>query len=367
MTRLTFVGDIALDKPMLKAAKRRGNGNFDFSDVIHTEDVFADSDLVIGNLETCFGGGHRYNTKPYHYNSPDSFCRAIKDAGIGLVSTANNHCMDEGVNGLQRTLRQLDACGIDHSGTYAEETEDRFLVKEINGVRIAFYSLTFTVNTCLESLACDDLYRFVNVTGFPGREQKKKNAVWRYAVKPKLRQTVKKLQKKSTISAHKESFRIEQIDPGWMQDIEKQIRKAKECSDLLVILLHSGGQFNIEPGEYSKYMMDRLCDLGADIIIGNHPHTVQRIENRDGKIVAFSLGGYCMSPSGEYLVRESLPEYSLACHIDIDENKKIAAYSVEILQSVEDDDHYMQVVKAEKNPDNIRRIQGRLQGQDIFK
>ena len=51
MVRLTFVGDIALDKPLLKAAKERGKGTFDFSGVFHTEDVFAGSDLVVGNLE----------------------------------------------------------------------------------------------------------------------------------------------------------------------------------------------------------------------------------------------------------------------------------------------------------------------------
>ena len=61
MIRLTFVGDIALDKPLLKAAKARGHGQYDFSDVFHTEDVFAQSDLVIGNMETCFRGGKQFN------------------------------------------------------------------------------------------------------------------------------------------------------------------------------------------------------------------------------------------------------------------------------------------------------------------
>ena len=56
MIRLTFVGDIALDKPLLKAAKEREHDSYDFSGVFQTKDVFADSDLVVGNLETCFGG-----------------------------------------------------------------------------------------------------------------------------------------------------------------------------------------------------------------------------------------------------------------------------------------------------------------------
>ena len=346
MVRLTFVGDIALDKPLLNAAKARGRGQYDFSDVFHTDEVFAESNLVIGNLETCFGGGNGFNTKPYHYNSPDSFCDAIKAAGIDLVSTANNHCMDEGVSGLQRTLQQLDRCGILHTGTFETETEDRFLLKEIQGIKIAIYSMTYSVNNCIESIECRNLYRYINLTGFSGRSGAKATLIWRYAIRPKLSQMVNKLRKRSTISAHTDSFRVGQINPRWMQDIEKQISQAREKSDILVVLLHSGGQFNTEPGEFSKYMMDKLCALGADIVIGNHSHTVQRIENREGRIVAFSLGGFCMSTSGEYLVKECLPEYSLALHVDIDDGK-IKNSKVCLLKGVENEDGYLRIGKAD--------------------
>ena len=81
-----------------------------------------------------------------------------------------------------------------------------------------------------------------------------------------------------------------------------------------------GGQFNTEPGEFSKRIIDKLASIGADIIIGNHPHTVQKVEQGSDATVAYSLGGFCMSTSGEYLVHECLPEYSLALHIDIDEH-----------------------------------------------
>ena len=346
MVRLTFVGDIALDKPLLKAAKRRGKDVYDFSDVFHTEDIFAGSDLVIGNLETCFGGGHRFNSKPYHYNSPDSFCQAIKEAGIGLVSTANNHCTDEGVYGIRRTLEQLDKCGIEHTGTFASETKDRYLIKEIKSIRVAFYSLTYSVNPCLESLGCGDLYRYVNLTGFSGRRGSKAKQYLSYVLKPKIKQKLKKWMGKSTIASFPDTFKIEKIRPEWMADIETQIQRARERSDFLVVLLHSGGQFNIEPGEYSKFIMDRLLELGADIVVGNHPHTVQRIENRDGKVAAFSLGGYCMSVSGEYLVHDCLPEYSLALHVELDEKGNIADYRVDVLKGTEDEKGYLNVKGA---------------------
>ena len=353
MTRLTFVGDIALDKPLLRAAKERGNGQFDFSNVFQTKDVFSDSDLVIGNLETCFGGGNHFNKKPYHYNSPDSFCKAIKDAGINLVSTANNHCMDEGVVGLRRTLQQLDASGIEHTGTFADNQEKRYLIKELDGIRIAFYSLTYSVNSCFEANECDDLYEFINLTGFAKNKQPLPIRYLRIVVKPKIYQFIKKRLGKSTITAHTDLFKKEKINREWFADIEKQIRNAKQESDLLVVLLHSGGQFNIEPGDFSKYMMDKMCSLGANIVIGNHSHTVQRIERRGGKVVAFSLGGYCMSVSGEYLVHDCLPEYSVALHIDI-ENKNVSKCSADILKGTEDEHGYLAVRKA--NDDDSHKI-----------
>lgn len=349
MIRLTFVGDIALDKPLLKAAKQRGrNGKdkYDFSDVFHTQEVFAQSDLVVGNLETCFGGGHRFNTKPYHYNSPDSFCRAIRDAGIGLVSTANNHCMDEGISGLKRTNKLLDISGILHTGTYAEETSNRFLVKEFDSFKVAFYSLTYSVNVCMESLACDDLYRNVNLIGFSGKRIPLLKQYYRYVIKRKLKQIKNKKNKKSTISAHTDILKQSMLNEEWMVDIEKQIKRAKEQSDLLVILLHIGGQFNTEPGDFSEHIVKLLTELGADIIIGNHPHTVQKIDLRGKTLIAYSLGGYCMSPSAEYLVHDCLPEYSLALHVDIDESTGAFQSSIDVLKGIEDHTAYLSVEKT---------------------
>lgn len=346
MVRLTFVGDIALDKPLLKAARARGRGKFDFSDVFHTAEVFADSDLVIGNLETCFGGGKRFNRKPFHYNSPDAFCTAIREAGIGLVSTANNHCMDEGVPGLKRTLRLLDAQGISHTGTFCADEEERFLIREIRGLNIAFLSMTYSVNACMESLSCPDLFRYVNLTGFARRKAPKWKQLVKYVVMPRVGKLRRKLQKRSTISAHTDAFQVKQINPNWMAELERQLRRAKEQADLVVVLLHSGGQFNLEPGEYSKYMMVRLCELGADVVIGNHPHTVQRVERRGDKIVAYSLGGYCMSVSGEYLVHDCLPEYSLALHLDVDEKSGKFDCKIDVLKGSEDQTGYLNVKLA---------------------
>lgn len=362
MIRLTFVGDIACDKPLLRAAKARGKGKFDFSDVFHTKDVFADSDLVIGNLETCFGGGRRFNKKPYHYNSPDSFCAAIKEAGIGLVSTANNHCLDEGVKGAIRTIDLLDHSGILHTGTFRKPGEQRFLVKEVNGIRIAFYSLTYSVNQNMETSYVPDLYEFVNLIGYRGnKELSWIKRYYKFVLRPKLKQIYRKLKKQSTIFAFADRYDPAMINIQWMNDVEEQIKTARKNSDILVVLLHIGGQFNTEPGEFSKRIIDKLTSFGADIIIGNHPHTVQKVEQRSETIVAYSLGGFCMSTSSEYLVHECLPEYSLALHVDVNEQDLSKKLSAVILKGTEDELSYLRVQQAKQLDSDMEIIMQRSQ------
>ena len=363
MIKLSFVGDIACDRPLLKAAKK--GDQYDFSGVFQTNELFSNSDLLIGNLESCFGGGPKYGHKPYHYSVPDSFCTAIRDAGFDIVSTANNHCMDEGVEGLRRTLDVVHNYGIETTGTFYGDEQQRYLLKEVNGIKLAFYSLTYTVNTCAEAFDCEDLSKYINLVGYRNRKYSSNPAIRYYqtTLRPNLRKIKNKLKGKSTILSYTDQLKNAVINEAWMEKIDEQIRAAREKADALIILLHIGGQFNEQPGDYTQYMMDHLCELGADIIVGHHPHTVQKIEQRENKVLAYSLGGYSLSPSGEYLVHSCLPEYSTALHVNIDDNGAVVGTSVDILKCVEEPGGFMHVVKAEEDSSEVRKIQSRLFAQ----
>lgn len=361
MIRLTFVGDIACDRPLLKAAKR--GKLYDFSHVFQTKSMFSGSDLVIGNLESCFGG-KGYGKKPYHYCVPDSFCDAIKDAGFHIVSTANNHCLDEGVEGLERTLRILDQHGIAHTGTYPENEKERYLTVEISGMKIAFFSLTYSINPCYEASLCEDVGRYVNILGLRKRRQFSKNPIQRWyqtILQPKLGSMKRKLLHGTTEPAFTDKLYPDSIDPNWLEIIDAQMESARKNVDILIVLLHIGGQFNLEPGAFSKYMVEHLRQLGADVIVGHHPHCLQRMERLGETYVAYSLGAFCISPSADYLCKESLPEYGAAWHIDIDEEtRSVKGSSVSILKSIEDADHYVHVVEAEEDSPQVRQIRTRL-------
>lgn len=364
MTRLTFVGDIACDRPLLKAAKK--NGKYDFSSVFQTERVFKDSDLVIGNLESCFGGGN-YGTKPYHYSVPDSFGDAIRDAGFNLVSTANNHCFDEGIEGLERTLTVLDRLGIAHTGTFSEKDPGkRYLVMEKDGIRLAFYSLTYSVNSTYEASLCSNVPAHVNLLRYK-KKNFSRNALkrkWQISLKPGLRKIYLRKAKGTIIPLHRDELTETSYDKAMLDRVDSQLEMAKAEADFVVVLLHIGGQFNPEPGTFSEFMVRHLSEHGADIIIGHHPHTIQKIETIGNTLCAYSLGGFCLSPSADYLVRATLPEYSAALHIDIDADKQIR-HSVQLLKCVEDEDRYVHVVEAEEDSAAAEKIRQRLQGKII--
>lgn len=358
--RLTFVGDIECDKPLLKAARAK---NYDFSDVFHAEDLFSKSDLVIGNMEACFGGGKKYNYKPYHYNTPDSFCQAVYEAGINLVGTANNHCFDEGVGGVIRTIQTLKRCGIEHTGTFASEESKRYLIKEVGETKIAFYSLAHAVNSCFEASSVDDLSKYVNLIGY--RKQKfSKNWLlqqWQRFLRPKAKQIYKRCTIGSIIGSYQDSLKSAAINQSYLQRTQQHINDAKKEADIVCVLLHIGGQFNEVPGDYAEYIVNMLCDMGVDVIIGHHPHTIQKLEKRNNTWIAWSLGAFSISPSGEYLVHNCLPEYGMVLSVDIEE-KEVKTISYELVKNLEDEGHYLRVLSVPEllklyDGDRKRRIE----------
>src|SRR5699024_5209166 len=138
--KLSFVGDIMCEKPLLKASKKK-NDSYDFNLVFkHMKESFSQADYMVGNLETvCAGREYGYTDHIYNCNTPDNIIEAIKNSGIDMVTTANNHCLDRGIEGLKRTNNLLDKYGIDHTGTFnSRQDREKLLVKDIGGIKIAF-------------------------------------------------------------------------------------------------------------------------------------------------------------------------------------------------------------------------------------
>ena len=86
---------------------------YDFSPVFkNVKKYISEADISIGNLETTFAGKDRGYSGYPTFNSPEELGAAIKDIGIDVVSTANNHSMDKGTKGLINTLDTLEKIEI---------------------------------------------------------------------------------------------------------------------------------------------------------------------------------------------------------------------------------------------------------------
>ena len=120
---LSFVGDLMQHQAQLDAA-RTDKGPSDYSPCFSlVKEQISGADIAIGNLEVPIGG------KPYSgypaFCAPDEYLYAIKEAGFNVLLTANNHCLDRGKKGLERTILMLDSLRIPYTGTYRNEEERR--------------------------------------------------------------------------------------------------------------------------------------------------------------------------------------------------------------------------------------------------
>ena len=118
---LLFVGDLMQHRAQIDAA-RTSDGKYDYSPCFSlVKEEISRADIAIGNLEVTLGG------KPYQgyptFSAPDEYLQAIKDAGFDVLLTANNHCLDRGKKGLERTIAQIDSLAIPYAGTYRNVAE----------------------------------------------------------------------------------------------------------------------------------------------------------------------------------------------------------------------------------------------------
>ena len=233
---ISVVGDLMCHTQQIKDAKL-SDGSFDFSHTFEfVKHILEKADLTIGNLETVLGGADKNFSGYPLFNSPDEFALAIKEAGFDLLVTANNHCLDRGFYGLERTIKILESLGIKQSGTYiTEENSEKILFLEIKNVKIAFLSYTYGTN------------------GIPTPKGKE--------------------------------FCVSYID---MEKIRKDIQKAKQQNpDKIIVYLHWGNEYQRFPDKSQKQLADFLFNNGVDIILGSHPHVIQPSEF---KLIADSIG-----------------------------------------------------------------------------
>jgi len=307
--KLTCIGDVMCDSSQLFAycsplGKSSGSSEphehgYEFSAAFSSmTSYFAESDYTAANLETPLAGAeHGFTSELYSFNTPVEFAEALKAAGVDLVTTANNHCLDRGISGLTETLRTLDRIGLDHVGTYASREEQVPFIREIGGLKVGFLSYTYGTNAFLNRCYLKRQERFmVNLT----QKQELSSLLSRYwfhhpdTLFAKIYGHAGKLllprQFALPVYERREKRR------SLRRKIIKDINSCRAAgAELIVCYTHMGGQYNQEASEESKALGNFLIDHGVNAVIGIHEHVVHGSDFtklNDNKIITYSLGNF---------------------------------------------------------------------------
>jgi poly-gamma-glutamate capsule biosynthesis protein CapA/YwtB (metallophosphatase superfamily) len=247
---LLFLGDIMQHETQINAAYNPKTGKHDYTNCFRfLKPYFQAADLTIGNLELTLGG------KPYtgypQFSAPDEVVYALKDVGLDVLVTANNHSVDRRKKGLERTIRVLDSLNIPHTGTFTDTVErmnDYPLLLHRNGFRLALLNYTYGTN------------------GIP-------------VTKPNIVNPI------DTVLMRKDLVRAKELNP-----------------DAIIVFMHWGNEYQSQPTKQQRQLAEFCFRLGARLVIGAHPHVLQPMEwhKEQNQLVVYSLGNFVSGQRPRY-------------------------------------------------------------------
>jgi poly-gamma-glutamate synthesis protein (capsule biosynthesis protein) len=221
-----------------------GRGVADQADPFHyVAPWLRSADLTLGNFEGAIASPSTGGPAP----SPDSpaqpmilavplgAARTLEQAGFDLLGLANNHALDLGQAGLDRTVDALKAAGLSPLGGLAENLEPTYV--QVKGIRLAFLALNAVPGPSRSGTPLSD-----------------------------------------------------------MEQAQDVIRAAGTQADAVIVSVHWGYEYRLQADPAQRQMADDLLAAGADLVVGHHPHVVQDAQVvstglRD-QFVAYSLGNF---------------------------------------------------------------------------
>ena len=254
---LSAVGDVNLGGDMSPTLATNG---FDYPWTL-VGDLLRSTTLTFANLEcTMSYSGEVVVGKTFTFRGDPAALPYMRDAGVDIVSQANNHSRDYGATSLVDCLGYLDSCDIAHCGAGANDQAAYAPVYlDAEGLRIAF-------------LAYDEIgyYGWYADPGYPGV-----------------------------------------ADATFTSKVEAGIKAARREADLVVVSFHWGTERKYTPDPDQTNFAHSAIDWGADLVLGHHPHVVQGFEFYGGKLIANSLGNFVFNPGSEECRYTVLTQLSL--------------------------------------------------------
>ena len=232
----------------------QGDGIYNIDGVYaRTKQDISAADVAYINQETICGGTSLGLSSYPVFNGPYEVLDAVANAGFDWISTCSNHSMDKGEQGIRNQLAYLEKLPLVETGTHQNEDDTKnYRVIEKNGLRIGLLSYTYGLN------------------GFVLPEGK--------------------------------SYLVDLIDE---ERIQQDVENISEISDIQIVSMHWGEEYQFAPNEEQTQLAQMLTDLGVDVIIGSHPHVLQPVEQLTGKngnetLVWYSLGNFVSAQDVNY-------------------------------------------------------------------
>jgi poly-gamma-glutamate capsule biosynthesis protein CapA/YwtB (metallophosphatase superfamily) len=243
---LLFLGDVMGHDEQIWSAENRETHTFNYDNVFqYIKPVIENADIAIANFEVTLAG------RPYmgypQFSSPAALAAACKNAGIDYLVSANNHAADRGGKGIISTINKLDSLGIPHTGTFVDQGSRDSLSPMIihkNGISLALLNYTFSTNGIV-------------------------------VPQPVI---------------------VNMLDK---ELITNDVKKAKSMHpDFIILFLHWGTEYDTIPNKNQTDLANYFKSIGVDLVIGSHPHVIQRMERSKDSIsdkenvVVYSLGNF---------------------------------------------------------------------------
>lgn len=239
---IAVAGDVMPHMPIVRTSKT--DDGYDFDGIFtYVKSYITDADYAVANLETTLSGtqGKDYAGFP-DFNSPDAIAATAKNVGFDMLLTGNEQCYNYGADGLIRTLSVLKEQNLATLGTVETKEEPRHVVKNIGGIKVGMANYTFA------KIGSDSKVTLNDHTA------------------------------DSANSALISAFDYDNLS-AFYTEMEYEIAAMyAKGADAIVIYLHWGDEYSTSVSDKQRAIAQKLCDLGVDVIVGSHTHTVQPMD-----------------------------------------------------------------------------------------
>ncbi|MEU9174559.1 CapA family protein [Streptomyces sp. NPDC048420] len=243
---LVASGDVLPHSSIIDRARfDAGGGGYDFRPMLAgIRSVVSRADLALCHMETVYGANGNYTGYPT-FKSPPEVARGLAATGYDACSTASNHSLDDGADGIRRTLDTLDREGVRHAGSARTEQEAHTVtVLRAGPAKVAHLAYTYDTN------------------GFPLPQG--------------------------------QPWAVNLMDENKILADARAARQAG--ADVVVVSLHWGTEWQDAPDEQQQALARDLTAArtgtrpDVDLILGTHAHVPQAYEKVNGTWVVYGMG-----------------------------------------------------------------------------